>query len=87
MKKNYLFYQNAIGCYDRGTNAAKAIVCAGLNYLSHRGFMKAFYQTILGPCIQTDDALYKPAHGYTQKQVIQMLRDYVVRSKAPVLWR
>lgn len=87
MKRNYLFYQNAIGCYDNGTNVAKSVVCAGLSWLSRRGFMKAFYRTIIGPCVRTDDALYKPVRGYTQKQVLQMLKDYIVRSKAPVFWR
>ena len=48
--------------------------------------MKARYKTIVGPSIRTDDAKYKPKK-YSQQQIIQMLKDYVIRSKAPVYWR
>lgn len=84
--KNYLFYQQAIGCYDKGTGAAKSSVCAGLTFLSLKGFMKVKYRTFSGPSIRADDALYKPNKGYSKQQIIQMLKDYIIRSGAPVYW-
>ena len=51
--KDYLFYQNAIGCYDKGNGVAKAIVCAGLAFFARKGYMKAKYKTTIGPSVRT----------------------------------
>ena len=85
--KDYLFYQNAIGCYDKGNGIAKAIVCAGLSFFVRKGIMKAKYKTIVGSSVRTDDAKYKPNKKYSQQQILQMLKDYVIYSEAPVYWR
>ena len=84
--KDYLFYQNAIGCYDKGNGAAKVIVCAGLAFFARKGYMKAKYKTIIGPSVRIDDAKYKPKK-HSQRQILQMLKNYIIHSKAPVYWR
>ena len=57
---------------------------SGLIFLSFKGMVKVKYNTIINNSIfRTDDALYKVSKGYSEQEVLDKLKEYVISSKAP----